>query len=165
VAWEVERVSVVDSVATQCVKIDAASALYLAGPMMIPTHNTGKVPAENDRFLDEKFFAMRAYALLWFETHGTIPHELRLLYVAGASRDAVRRKSVDAKQIKATKAQLRTMVREIKQSAASGQWECRKQVLCQWCDFIDVCPLYHPELSGVAIGDIKKRFTDGTLVD
>jgi hypothetical protein len=133
--------------------------------MMIPTHNTGKVPAENDRFLDEKFFAMRAYAMLWFETYGTIPYELRLLYVAGGSRDAVRRKSVDKKLIKATKDQLKGMVREIKQSAKAGQWECRKHVLCQWCDFIDVCPLYHPELAGIEVGEIKKRFSDDALLD
>ena len=165
IAWEIIAVSETPSVPTQCVKVDSPTALYLAGEIMIPTHNTGKVPAENDRFLDEKFFAMRAYAMLWFETHGTIPYELRLLYVAGGSRDAVRRKSVDKKLIKATKDQLKGMVREIKQSAKAGQWECRKHVLCQWCDFIDVCPLYHPELAGIEVGEIKKRFSDDALLD
>jgi RecB family exonuclease len=164
VAWEIETVSPVESVPTQCVQVDSPAALYLAGAAMIPTHNTGKVPAENDRFLDEKFFAMRAYAMLWHENHGTIPYELRLLYVAGGSRDAVRRKSVDSKMIKATKNQMKAMVGEIKQSAKAGQWECRKHVLCQWCDFIDVCPLYHPELAGIPVGEIKKRFS-GELAD
>jgi putative RecB family exonuclease len=147
------------------VKVDSPAALYLAGEAMIVTHNTGKVPAENDRFLDEKFFAMRAYAMLWNELHGSVPHELRLVYVAGGDRSAVRRKAVDDKLLKATKKQLRDMIKEIKASAAKGEWECRKQVLCQWCDFIDVCPLYHPELAGLPIGEIKTQFTTGALSD
>jgi RecB family exonuclease len=163
--WEVDEVRPVQSVHTQCVKVDSPAALYLAGEAMIVTHNTGKVPAENDRFLDEKFFAMRAYAMLWNELHGSVPHELRLVYVAGGDRSAVRRKSVDEKLLKATKKQLRDMIREIKSCAKSGEWECRKQALCQWCDFIDVCPLYHPELGGLPVGEIKAQFGSGALSD
>ncbi len=156
--WEIQSVTPRASVPTQCIQVDSPAALYLAGRAMIVTHNTGKVPAPNDRFLEEKFFAMRAYAMMWNETQGTVPHQLRLVYVAGGSRDSVRAKDVDEKLIKATKKELKTMVRDIKAAAKKGEWECRKHVLCQWCDFIDVCPLYHSELAGVPVGEIKARY-------
>lgn len=163
--WEIESVTPRESVPTQCIQVDSPAALYLAGRGMVVTHNTGKVPSPTDRFLDEKFFAMRAYAMLWKENHGTVPHQLRLVYVAGGTRDSVRAKNVDEKLIKATKKELKTMVREIKECATKGEWECRKHVLCQWCDFIDVCPLYHSELAGIPVGEIKARFADGSLSD
>lgn len=39
----IKNISKVDSVPTQCIKVDAEDSLYLCGRLMTPTHNTGKV--------------------------------------------------------------------------------------------------------------------------
>jgi putative RecB family exonuclease len=128
---------------------------------MIVTHNTGKVPAPNDRFLDEKFFAMRVYALLWHTVHGELPYELRLIYVAGGTRDSVRRVRVDEALLKRVRAELKGAYTEMQRAAKDGQFACKRQPLCQWCDYIDLCPQWHPELAGMAPGELRAMHVDG----
>lgn len=46
IAWrrQIKEVRPVPSVPTQCIQVDAANSLYLAGEQMVPTHNTGRQP-------------------------------------------------------------------------------------------------------------------------
>lgn len=37
----VKNIEIINSVPTQCIKVDADNSLYLCGPLMTPTHNTG----------------------------------------------------------------------------------------------------------------------------
>jgi RecB family exonuclease len=157
VQWRVKAVRGVESVPTQCVEVESPSALYLAGEAMIVCHNTGKVPAIDDRFLDEKFFAMRVYALLWQLEHNEIPHELRLVYVKGGTRDSVRRLRVTPAMLEKVQKELKAVHTSMKKSAKAGEFECKKQPLCQWCDYMELCPAWHGELEGLSVGDLRVR--------
>jgi RecB family exonuclease len=157
VQWRVTAVRSVTSVPTQCVEVESPTALYLAGRAMIVCHNTGKVPAIDDRFLDEKFFAMRVYALLWQLEHNEIPHELRLIYVKGASRDSVRRVRVTSEMLEKVRKELKAVHTAMKKAAKLGEFECKKQPLCQWCDYMELCPAWHGELEGLSVGELRVR--------
>ena len=157
VQWRVKTVRSVDSVPTQCVEVESPSALYLAGRAMIVCHNTGKVPAIDDRFLDEKFFAMRVYALLWKLEHHEIPHELRLIYVKGGTRDSVRRVRVTPELLDKVQKELKAVHTSMKKAAKAGEFECKKQPLCQWCDYMELCPAWHGELEGLSVGELQVR--------
>jgi RecB family exonuclease len=157
VQWRVKSVRSIESVQTQCVEVESPSALYLAGRAMIVCHNTGKVPAIDDRFLDEKFFAMRVYALLWQLEHNEIPHELRLIYVKGGTRDSVRRVRVTPELLEKVKKELKAVHTSMKKSAKAGEFECKKQPLCQWCDYMELCPAWHGELEGLSVGELRVR--------
>ena len=57
----IAAVSPVESVATQCVRVDASDSLYLCGDTLIPTHNTGAAPrevAEGRALFQMKFYAL-----------------------------------------------------------------------------------------------------------
>ena len=140
-------------------KVNGVDRVYISD------YKTGKPPKPNDRFMSEKFFAMRAYALLWHTVQGEMPYELRLVYVAGGTKEHVHRLQVDEKLLRATREELKGLVKAIQRSAEMGEWECKQQPLCQWCDFIDLCPQWHPELAGMPIGEIKVRYEGGTLFD
>jgi RecB family exonuclease len=147
----------VDSVPTACIQVDAADSLYLAGPQMVPTHNTGKVPKPDDRFLDEKFFAMKLYAVLAKEMLGIDVHELRLVYLAGGSKDAVRTMPVTSRLVETTSKQIKALWKGITNAARTGNWTAKQHVLCSWCDFQEICPVWHPELEGVELSDLVEH--------
>lgn len=130
----------------------------------ISDYKTGKPVSQEDRFLDDKFFAMRIYALLWKTITGQTPHELRLIYVNGASRDSVRKVRVDENLLKRALSEVKSIVREMKKCEKASTWPCKKQVLCQWCEFQSMCPVWNPELSGMQPGTMR-RLPDGSLAD
>lgn len=117
----------------------------------ISDYKTGKVPAADDPFLDEKFFAMRVYALMAKVELGIDVHELRLIYVTGADPGAVRRVRVDAAMLNRTRRELRSIWYRINRAVVTGVWEPRVGPLCQWCDFQDVCPAFNPHPDGVPL--------------
>jgi putative RecB family exonuclease len=130
----------------------------------ISDYKTGKPVSPDDRFLDDKFFAMRVYALLWSKLNKEIPHELRLIYVNGASRDSVRKLRVDERVLKRAEAEVKAITKEMKKCEKESSWPCKKQVLCQWCEFQSMCPVWNHELSGMQPGTMK-RLPDGSLSD
>lgn len=118
---------------------------------IVSDYKTGKVPAANDRFLDEKFFGMEVYAALWHHATGNVPDALRLVYVAGGSPEAVRVRACDAATIDRTVAKLRSTWAAITKCVAKGSWPCRTGPLCNWCDYQMVCPALNPQLAGASV--------------
>ena len=151
---QIVSVAPVASVPTQCIAVDNDSHLYLAGEHMVPCHNTGKVPAPDDRYLADKFFGMRTYALLVKEALGEYPTRLRLVFVAGGTRGSVRREEITEPLMAAQKKLLQTAYKTMKSSAKTGQWQTKQQPLCLYCDHMSYCPGWHPHLAGLAPGDL-----------
>lgn len=163
-ARRIESVAEVASVPTQCVAVDAPDSLYLAGTQMVPTHNTGKVPAVDDRYLDEKFFAMKVYAVLVREVLGDLAFKLRLIYVAGGTRDSVREMFVDDNLIKATRLRIKSLWSSMRKMAREGLFPTKVQPLCNWCDHQPLCPAWNPELAG-ADPDVLAELHAGELAE
>ena len=136
-------------VPTQCLTVDAPDSLFLCGRTMIPTHNTGRVPQE--RFLDDAFFGLKVYAVLFAATHHAVPYSLRLVYVTAAS-DAVKVLPVTPDLLEATQRRLGALWRAIRRSAEREEWTPRRSPLCNWCAFQSICPAWNPELSGLVAG-------------
>lgn len=151
---DVVKVSPVPSIATACVAVDAEDRLYLAGPGMVPTHNTGKKPSP--RFADEAFFQLEIYAAA-MAAGGTDVYQLRLLYTTEADPSGVLVRSVDAKVLERTRKELSSVWESIRRAEKTSNWPTRKQRLCDWCYFQDVCPAFHPELEGLLPEEVEVR--------
>lgn len=133
----VERV---ESVPTQCVKVDAEDSLYLCGVGMVPTHNTGKIP--KPRYMDDAFFAMRIYALLLFEETGQMPFALRLVYLKEPGVQSIKTVLVDQQMIDRARKDVTNIWLKVRAAAARGEWPTKKGPLCNWCDFKSICPAW-----------------------
>lgn len=118
---------------------------------IISDYKTGKVPDPTSRYIDQKFFGMRTYAVLFYEMFGIVPDLLRLVYVIAGTPEGVLTMPCDKKLIDRQTSRLRTIWKSITAAARVGRWETRTQPLCQWCDHMDLCPAWHPELEGVPV--------------
>lgn len=147
----IARMEPVASVPTQCVAVDSPDSLYLAGHQMVPTHNTGKVPRQGDRFLDEKFFGLRVYAVLLDAMLSIKVDEARLIYVAAAAPSGIVSLPIDDAVRQRTTAQLKSVWKGINRAAKTGCWDPKTGPLCNWCDFQDICPAFATELDGIPI--------------
>jgi putative RecB family exonuclease len=112
-----------------------------------------KVPAPNDRFMDDKFFAMEVYAVLFRAATGNTVSALRLIFVAGGTPDSVRSRQVSEESMARTEAKLRQMWRSMRQDAKAGRFACRTQPLCNWCEYQMICPAWNPHLAGAEISE------------
>ena len=158
---EIRSMAVVESVPTQCIQVDSPDSLYLAGRSMVPTHNTGKVPSE--RYASKAFFAMNIYATLLHQELGIVAHELRLVYVKNGERADVLRQPVDIGTIERTKAHVGSVLKDIESCAKKGEFKTKTGPLCNWCDFQDMCPAFHPELDGLDLEESVELFESSKL--
>lgn len=117
--------------------------------VIISDYKTGKVPAPDDRYLSDKFFGMRTYTLLVQEELGVLPDQIRLIYVAGGTRGSVRAEQVTSSSAGAQRDLIKDTYRTLRTCAKEGAWPTVQQPLCQWCEHMDYCPAWHPQLAGL----------------
>jgi RecB family exonuclease len=149
------KVEAVEGVSTQCIQVDSADSLYLAGKQMVPTHNTGKVP--NPKYIDKSFFGMNIYAALAEESLGVKPELLRLVYVKNGSKQDVFKQPVTEASLAKTRSMMNTTNKQIQAAARAGEFLPKKNNLCGWCSFQDICPAWHPELKDIPIEELGER--------
>lgn len=123
----------------------------------VSDYKTGKTPSP--RFQDEAFFQLEVYAALLEHTEQARPDSLRLIYVKEGRPEGVLSRPVDGGTTKRTVAQIRSVADAIKKAAVEDSWEPRKQRLCDWCFFQNVCPAFAPELEGTLPEEIAYRET------
>jgi putative RecB family exonuclease len=109
----------------------------------------GKVPA--DRWIDDKFFAMRVYAVLAKEQLGIDVSGLRLIFLVGAHPSAIKYQPVTQATIVSTTNKLKALWKTINDAARRDVWPTRTGPLCNWCPFMDICPAWASELDGVPV--------------
>lgn len=115
--------------------------------VVISDYKTGRVPSE--RFTDEAFFAMKVYAVLYFESFGVVPHQLRLIYVREGHSSAIKKLQVTPVLIERTKKQMAALWKAMKAAERSGVWETKTGPLCPYCHFQDVCPAFNSGIDGL----------------
>lgn len=112
----------------------------------ISDYKTGKVP--KDMYLDDAFFAMRAYAMMYRKTNGVTPYQLRLLYVSDAKGQAsVRSQLVTDELLDKTEIEYAKIWDGINLSAKKQAWNTQTGPLCPWCPFQAICPAFTKEVS------------------
>jgi putative RecB family exonuclease len=115
----------------------------------VSDYKTGKVPGAGKRYSQwtmdkirgEYFFQLRVYALLMWEMHQVPVNSLRLIFVKSGDREqGIWTMDVDRAVIESTRAQVRSLWRNIQKSARTGDWPTHVGPLCDWCYFKDICP-------------------------
>lgn len=128
----------VASVPTQCVAVDAPDSLYLCGPRMVVTHNTGKGKRSiNPRWTDDHGDQIRLYSAAIEALDGKAPVRGRISYTKeGFSRyidvsPAAVDKSVES---------LNDVWVELAEQATNNSFRTRPSGLCPWCPLVSSCP-------------------------
>ena len=107
------------------------------GEIRVVDYKTGKKPSP--RFSDEAKFQMRFYALVYWRMFGTVPHQLRLMYL----------KVIDSLFLAPSREELEFFERDlgdlwhkIQSDGQSGNFRPKPSKLCNWCSFQALCPIY-----------------------
>ena len=137
----IATVTPVPSVATQCVMVDSPDSLYLCGPTLVPTHNTGRSPGE--MFEGKALFQMKFYALVLWRTRGVIATRLQLMYLGDREVLAY---SPDEDDLLATERKLLALWEAIERATQARDFPPRVSKLCDWCDHQAFCPAKGGEL-------------------
>lgn len=139
----------VESVPTQCIQVDAPDSLYLAGPLMVPTHNTGRVPSGEPNVLDPTFVPAGLYA--WMRTkmteHDMLPATIRsvqLLYLTHLKRCSIRITPAILQRIDQL---VHRVVEMMDHTVITGEImacpeETPDEVPCRWCPAKGICPAW-----------------------
>lgn len=103
-----------------------------------------------ERIRRDAFFQLRVYAVAAYYMFGIRVGMLRLVYVATGDRDkGIGTEYVDQAMIDETIAELKELWSGIKRSARSGVWATKKQPLCNWCYFHDICPAWNSDIADI----------------
>jgi putative RecB family exonuclease len=114
--------------------IDRVEEVTSAG-IRISDYKTGKKPAPAYEL--DALYQLYFYALLWLKKNGSLPTQLKLLYLGDAKT------LVDAPNSNAIaefEQDLQKLVSQIKDSIQTDTWEYKPSKLCDWCNFHDKCP-------------------------
>jgi CRISPR/Cas system-associated exonuclease Cas4 (RecB family) len=137
----IASVEPVESVATQCLSVDAADSMYLCGNGFVPTHNTSSSPAEG--FEAKALFQLRVYALIIWRTRGVVPRMLQLVYLGDGQ---IVRYEPDEADLRATERKVGAIWEAIEEARRTGVFEPSPGRQCDWCAFKAHCPAFGGEL-------------------
>jgi putative RecB family exonuclease len=126
----------------------------------ISDYKTGNPPST--RFVDSAFFQLEVYGLLVKEVIGIDVKELRLIYVKENKKDAVLKKTFNNKVYSNTKKKIFEINKKIEESLEKNIWPTKKQTLCGWCFFQNVCPAFNEGTESLSVEEII-RITGGVV--
>ena len=134
----VMAVEPVVSVPTQCIEVDAPDALYLCGPLMVPTHNSGRDKSKVNKFYDDDHGDQ---ILLYVEAltvkFGEKPGAGHLYYVTHGKQ---RRVAISNTDVNKTKRKFTESWEALKKASASREFTTKLSPLCGWCPLVNSCP-------------------------
>ncbi|WP_234356190.1 RecB family exonuclease [Blastococcus sp. Marseille-P5729] len=107
------------------------------GRVRVVDYKTGASPRE--AFEAKALFQMKFYALVIWRTTGTIPAQLKLMYLA--DRDELMY-SPDESELVKLEQQLTALWSAIRRSIDAKEFRPRPSRLCDWCDHKALCPAY-----------------------
>ncbi len=140
----------IDSVPTQCIQVDSSDSLYLAGPLMVPTHNTGRAPQDED--VDPfaiKNIPVGIYALLRQgakSENDLVPvRSVQLFYLYDSVRIVFK---ASPERMAVVTQLLESVVKWMANAADKGcltisPAKASSEYPCCWCPAIDICPAWN----------------------
>lgn len=107
------------------------------GRVRVVDYKTGAAPRE--AFEGKALFQMKFYALVLWRTTGTIPAQLKLMYLA--DRDELTY-SPEQSELERLERQLRALWAAIEKALELKEFRPSPSRLCDWCDHKALCPAY-----------------------
>jgi len=108
-----------------------------SGGVVISDYKTGKVPRE--QYVDDRFLQLRIYGTLVDTLDIGRTASLELLYL----KDGVKFEVPFSEEVLInTSAYVRDVKDDIDKACATGDFPAQKSVLCGWCSYKGICPLW-----------------------
>lgn len=107
------------------------------GRIRVVDYKTGAAPRE--AFEAKALFQMKFYALVIWRSTGTIPAQLKLMYLSEGDSLMY---SPDERELRSLERQLGALWDAIERSLQAEDFRPNPSKLCGWCDFQDLCPAY-----------------------
>jgi len=117
--------------------IDRYSTLNDGESLIVSDYKTGKTPRPN--YQEDKFFQLYLYAYMLEKMDVGVAKEIELLYL----KDGVRlKRTVSPKDTKNMIEHVVETKRQVDECCKTGEFEARKSVLCNWCSYQNICPMF-----------------------
>jgi putative RecB family exonuclease len=107
------------------------------GEIRVVDYKTGGVPRE--AYEAKALFQLKFYALVLWRTRGTVPRQLRLMYLA--DRDTLTY-APDAGELSRFERTLVAIWQAIERASRTGDFRPSPSRLCDWCDHRPLCPAH-----------------------
>ena len=105
------------------------------GEVRVVDYKTGAIPRE--AYEAKALFQLKFYALVLWRTQGTVPHQLKLMYLA--DRDTLTYRP-DAAELERFERTLVAVWRAIERAVTRRDFRANPSRLCGWCDYQALCP-------------------------
>lgn len=107
------------------------------GEVRVVDYKTGAIPRE--AYEAKALFQLKFYALVLWRTRGTVPHQLKLMYLA--DRDTLTYRP-DAAELERFERTLVAVWRAIERAVTTRDFRANPSRLCGWCDYQALCPAH-----------------------
>lgn len=133
------------------------------GMIRVVDYKSGRAPRE---FTESKaLFQMKFYALMILCTRGTVPAQLKLMYLADKQALTY---APDEGELRRFERMLSAIWKAILVAGETGDFRAKRGTLCKWCDHQALCPEFGgtpPPYPGWPHTDSERRDTTGPLED
>jgi RecB family exonuclease len=117
--------------------IDRYSTLGDGESLIVSDYKTGKTP--RPQYQGDKFFQLYVYAYMLEKMGVGKTKELELLYL----KDGVRlKKHVTNREAKNMIEHVIETKKQVDECCRTGEFEARKSILCNWCSYQEICPMF-----------------------
>jgi putative RecB family exonuclease len=107
------------------------------GEVRVVDYKTGAIPRL--AYEAKALFQLKFYALVLWRTQGTVPHQLKLMYLS--DRDTLTYQP-DATELERFERTLVAVWRAIERAVTTRDFRANPSRLCGWCDYQALCPTY-----------------------
>ena len=105
------------------------------GEVRVVDYKTGAIPRV--AYEAKALIQLKFYALVLWRTKGTVPHQLKLMYLADRDTLAYR---PDAAELERFERTLVAVWRAIERAVLTRDFRANPGRLCDWCDYQALCP-------------------------
>ena len=107
--------------------------------LIIVDYKSGKAPST--KYKEQRFFAMKLYALLIKNELGIMPKELKLIYLQNSTIHSL---IVTEEMLQKAEKEILSIWNDIKNSFTENSFPPKKNALCEnWCYYKPICPLFN----------------------
>ena len=107
------------------------------GEVRVVDYKTGSIPRA--AYEAKALFQLKFYALVLWRTRGTVPHQLKLMYLADRDTLTYRPEAGELERFERT---LVAVWRAVERAVQRRDFRASPSRLCDWCDHRELCPAF-----------------------